>query len=54
MATKNDITLDTLVTRVPSKEYLNNYGSIDFSIKLETPVEKSRVVPEDKPKEELP
>jgi len=51
MAAKNDITLDTIITKNPSKEYLNNYGSIDFSIKLETPVEKSRVVPEDKPED---
>lgn len=54
MATKNDITLDTLVTKVPSEKYLNNYGNIDFSVKLESPVEKPHVVPEDKPKEQLP
>lgn len=28
MASKNDITLDTIQTGVPSKEYLNNYDLI--------------------------
>jgi hypothetical protein len=37
MATRNDITGDDLISKVPSKEYLNNYANIDFSVKLEQP-----------------
>lgn len=33
MASKNDITLDVIATRVPSKDYTENYDKIDHSIK---------------------
>lgn len=36
MASKNDITLDTIATKAPSKDYLSNYDKIDFSSHRET------------------
>lgn len=32
---KNDITLDTIVSGIPSKKFLDNYDRIDFRTKLE-------------------
>lgn len=54
MATKNDITLDTLITKVPSKKYLSNYDNIDFSVKLETPVDSPAEAQEEKPEDPQP
>ncbi len=54
MATKNDITLDTLITKMPSKKYLSNYDNIDFSVKLETPTVSPAEVQEDKPEDSQP
>lgn len=51
MAAKNDITLDTMVTKVPSKKYLSNYDNIDFSVKLETPAVAPAEVQEEKPED---
>jgi hypothetical protein len=50
MATKNEITGDSIQTKTTSDAFRKGYEGIDFSIKLETPVAQPDISP-DKPME---